>query len=212
MKIFNRLVLVLAVAFVGSSASAQTPGCTSSHEAATKMWDAWHNAIIDGTETVEKYALPTVVDWFEYQELASTAVTGWNQLANNSWSTIGPRSLNIGSTETGNVVGRTTRTFIMPPSNRDTIRVTINKTDGRARTGVTICTQTNDDRRQSVVSHSFPNTNDPLVETFEITGAADKVISIAIKNYSVGNQFQYSIIARAPSSGQKKRRGLGRGQ
>ena len=66
----------------------------------------------------------------------------WNYIASNSGATIEPRFIEFdGGNEQGTVYGKTKRTFVTPSSFENTITVTINKYDGRAKTGVVICSR-----------------------------------------------------------------------
>ena len=66
----------------------------------------------------------------------------WNeQIANNNWSTIGPRSLVFGSPESGNIISPGDRMFISTSPWIDNVdpHVTIEEFSGRSRMQVTIC-------------------------------------------------------------------------
>lgn len=120
----------------------------------------------------------------------------WNWIASNGTGTIGPRRLDIGeSTETGTILGQTKSTFVTNPSFNNQVVITINKTDGRAETGVSICTHTQNGVTNTVTTYVFPNNNNGLSKTFTINNAKGKIISVAMKNNSVANRFQYNIKA-----------------
>lgn len=174
---------------IGNVAQAQTPGCQSSAQAASKMWDAWKQ---------ETHLDPTAMTAQAFVGRAASAVNKWNKIAKNSWATIGPRSLRYGegNRQTGTIMGKTTRTFVMPPTRKGNATITLKKIDGRAKTGVTICTQTKNGSRRTIHSYTFNNSNAPKTKTFSIPNSANKVVTVTIKNYSVGNKFKYSIKAK----------------
>ncbi len=208
MKLSRLLVLTIFSSFIGLNTSAQTPGCTSGAEAVAGMWNSFHSALAaPGLKTLEP-VLPSELEVSpnEYRELIALSIITWNDYEKSDWATIGPRSLTLDNPETGTIWGQTSRTFILAPSATDSVRITIRKVNGRARTGVSVCTQTVDGSRQSVAEHNFPNTNNPLLQTFLIENATDKVISIAMRNYSVANKFEYIIEAKIPAPVKKRRR------
>lgn len=178
-----KIFLLLAVLFASVSATkAQTPSCSSATAAVTTMWDKfgqWN---------------PEMTTAF-YMNKADQAVRAWNQVAQNSWATLGPRSLKRKQTARGTILGQTNRTFVMPPSLRKNLSITIKKTNGRAKTGVTICTTGKGGRKTIVAQYTFPNGRQAMTKKFNISSAKGKVISINMRNYSVGNKFKYQVSA-----------------
>jgi hypothetical protein len=186
-KVFTIALGTFLICGLSKNLLAQTPGCTSAAQVVSKMWNAWNQVSV---------LLPSSVPENEIMAKLGSAVARFNtDVAQGNWATIGPRSLVLNNQEIGNILGNTTRTFVMAPSKNDVVRIVLKKNDGRAKTGVTICTQSKTGGRQTVASYTFNNDNDPETKTFRITDAQNKVISIAIKNYSVGNRFQYQIKA-----------------
>lgn len=120
----------------------------------------------------------------------------WNWISSNGVGTVGPRRLDIGEgNETGKILGQTKRTFVTNPSFENQVKITITKTDGRAETGVSICTHTQDGVTSTVTTYVFPNNNNGQEKVFTINNAKGKIISVAMKNNSVANQFEYTIKA-----------------
>lgn len=165
-----------------SQMCAQTPACNTAEGAVSAMWDKYGGWLPE-------------VSFATWASKKSLALQGWDAIAQNSFATIGPRSLDFNGVESGVIMGQTNRTFITPPSFKNSITITIHKTDGKARTGVTICTTTRNGQQNQIVSHTFPNGNNAMTESFTIPNAKGKVISINMRNYSVGNKFHYSIDA-----------------
>lgn len=166
---------------------AQTPGCNSSAVLVTKMWEAWHDFVGDINTTLYNYQ--------DYISKVPLIVNKWNQKVGNSWATIGPRSLKFNDSETGNIVGQTNRTFITIPSFDSTVSIRIRKTDGRAKCGVTICVSGENGSRQIIHSYTFESGNRLQTKNFILPNVKGKVISINMRNYSVGNTFKYRISA-----------------
>ncbi|MEM8887616.1 MAG: hypothetical protein AAGD28_06485 [Bacteroidota bacterium] len=177
--------LILGMVFFMSSFSlqAQTPKCSSSAAAVAQMWNSygtWNPSI-----STQAYAA-----------LVRDAVSSWNNYARNRWATIGPRHLALNNRQaTGTILGQTNRTFVTVPARGNSVTITLRKTDGRAKTGVTICTQTKNGTRRTVHSYTFNNGNYTKTKTFTINNAKGKVISINMRNYSVGNKFKYTVKA-----------------
>ncbi len=190
MKTFVKCSLSLVICFFlfNTSVSAQTPSCNSSAAVVSKMWKAWNDLGVGNASL-----LPNAT----YVARAAQAVNGWNSLVGNSWATIGPRDLRFNNrSESGIIMGQTNRTFITPPARNNTVTITLRKTDGKAKTGVTICTTDINNNRRTVHSYTFNNGNYTRTKTFTIHNARNKVISINMRNYSVGNKFRYTISAR----------------
>lgn len=190
MKNFVKCSLSLVICFFlcNVTVSAQTPSCSSSAVVVSKMWKAWNNL-----KAGHASLLPNAT----YMSRSAQAVRGWNSIVGNGWATIGPRDLLINHrSENGIIRGQTNRTFITPPSRNNTVTITLRKTDGKAKTGVTICTTDRNGNRRTVHSYTFNNGNYTRTKTFVISNARNKVISINMRNYSVGNKFNYSISAR----------------
>ena len=190
MKTLVRLSVSLMICFLVSNTtvSAQTPNCSSSAVVVSKMWKAWKDLGIG-----DAHLLPNAT----YAAHTARAISSWNRLIGNSWATIGPRSLRINNrSASGTIWGQTNRTFITPPSKNNSVTITLRKTDGRAKTGVTICTTDKRNNKRTVHSYTFNNGNYTKTKTFVIPNARNKVISVNMRNYSVGNKFKYTISAR----------------
>ncbi|MEM6805074.1 MAG: hypothetical protein AAF696_27000 [Bacteroidota bacterium] len=181
--LIQSLAFILMITFSFTTAKAQTPKCSAAAAAVAEMWNAY------GAWT------PSVTSQ-AYAALVRDAIRKWNQKAGNSWASIGPRNLKLnGTTASGTILGQTNRTFVTVPSRNNTVRITLRKIDGRAKTGVTICTQSKNGTRRTIHSYTFNNGNYTRTKTFTIPNAKGKVISINMRNYSVGNKFKYTVKA-----------------
>ena len=172
-------LLLIGLSF--TSPNADLPNCNQGQKLAQKTWEKWGPWKPNIQLNPHKAAVVTLRNY-------------WNWIVNNSGATIGPRRLEIdGGNETGTIMGQTKSTFVTPPSFEDKVTITINKYDGKAETGVAICTHAQDGTSNTVSTYTFPNGNDAKVKTFVINNARGKIISVAMKNNSVGNKFIYRI-------------------
>lgn len=180
--IFAAVFIFLGIA--NTAIAQSTPNCNQGENLAQKTWEKW------GPWKPDILPIP-----FRHEVI--TLRNHWNWIVNNSGATVGPRRLEIdGGNETGNILGQTKSTFVTPPSFENKVVITINKYDGRAETGVTICTHGRDGVTTTVTSYVFPNDNNGKVKTFTVNNAKGKIISVAMKNNSVGNKFSYRINAK----------------
>ncbi|MFZ1704867.1 MAG: hypothetical protein WAT79_11015 [Saprospiraceae bacterium] len=178
----NKFFIILTMMFFCQLGFSQTPGCSDSQAAISAMWDkygGWSGNI-------------TLSEWVQKK---SNALQLWNLLNQNGWGNIGARSLDYGESENGNIVGQTKRTFVLPPSFNETVTITIHKTDGKANTGVSVCSTRKNGQTTELDTHTFPNGNQNMSKTFSLHNVKGRVLSVAIRNYSVGNKFTYTISA-----------------
>lgn len=124
----------------------------------------------------------------------------WNQNANNSWSTIGPRKMEIGERYNGKLIGTSGRLFITPvpiPQNRVTI--TIKEKNGKAKTGVVVCVV---DRNNQVVESKtrwFNNNTERKNDRSErrqvvLENTRAHLIKVHLDAKSATNTFEYELI------------------
>lgn len=182
----KKLIIAASIMFIGLSfiwPDNDLPNCNQGAKVAEKTWEKW------GPWKPNLQLNP-------YKTAVTQLRNHWNWIVNNSPATVGPRRLEMdGGFETGNIVGQTKSTFVTPPSFNDRVVITINKIDGKAETGIAICTHDQSGVSNTATTYLFPNDNDPKTKTFVVTNAKAKIISIAMKNNSVGNKFQYRIKA-----------------
>lgn len=124
----------------------------------------------------------------------------YNHIAgrNSKWQ-IGSRYLGIGAnrpTETGTVMGQTSRTFVTHPSENNRAIITLEKTGGKAKTSVVVCVINKNGSSRSLPVYTFSNGNGTSTKRFTVNNVKDKIIVVSIKNKSVGNKFKYKISAR----------------
>ena len=133
---------------LASVSTAQADPCGTPTEMVKAIWEEYEKRAGDEGcsselcfEEKDKYL--TIVEEF---------IEAWNKAQGNSPLTIGPRRLEVGSVQGGNVVF--TRKFISPPLNAP-LDVSLTKLGKRAETDVNICLYPNDDRTTAASVESF---------------------------------------------------------
>ena len=178
-SIILSLVFSLVLAF-----NVEAQSCTQGTKMAKRTWEKF------GTWKPNISLIP-------FKSKVDKVKRAWNYIAGNRSSTIGPRYLEVdGGNETGSITGQTKRTFVTPPSFNNTMKITINKYDGRAETGVVICSHGKDGVTRTIKTYMFPNNRNGKNKVFTLTGVKGKVITVAMLNKSVANKFKYRINAK----------------
>lgn len=180
----KKLITLIVVVLFTVSFKAMAQDCDQGKKLAEKTWEKW------GPWKPKLQLVPFKKD---VQKLKRA----WNWIAANGGTTIGPRFLEVdGGNETGTVVGQTSSTFVTPPSFEKEMEITINKFDGRARTGVVICAMGRDGVLTQLETYTFPNDKNGMTKKFNLDNVRGKIVIVAMKNLSVGNRFQYRINAK----------------
>ena len=77
-------------------------------------------------------------------------------------------------------------------STKDKVSVTVKKTNGRARTSVTVYALSNG-QESYLASYEFANGNTNSSKTFNLSGVQNKKIVVYLRNHSTANTFQYDL-------------------
>lgn len=180
----KKSIIVCALAFLAFTIHAEAQNCNQGEKLAEKTWEKW------GPWKPNISLIP-------FKSQVTKIKNVWNWIAQNGGATVGPRFLEVdGGNETGSVAGQTKRTFVTPPSFNNTMTITINKYDGKAETGVVICSHGRDGISTQLKTYTFPNNKNGAVKKFTLTGVKGKIISVAMRNKSVANKFKYRINAK----------------
>lgn len=180
----KKLITLTMIALFAFSFQAEAQNCNQGKKLAEKTWEKW------GPWKPNIKLIPFKND---VQKLKNA----WNWIVSNSGATIGPRFLETdGGNETGTIMGQTSSTFVTPPSFNNKMEVTINKYNGRAKTGVVICAMGRNGVMTQLHSYEFPNDKNGKVKKFTLNNVKGKIVIVAMKNQSVGNKFQYRINAK----------------
>ena len=164
---------------MGRSASRDVGSCACGCLQVTSMWDAYGpwNPLLSPQLRAKK---------------ASDAILDFNKTFHNDGNTTGPhRSLE----PEGNLVitqqPKTHYTYVMAPTNKPTIKLTLIKRGGQAETEVSVCTTTKTGDPESEYSYTFEKGSYTRTQQITINNARRKVISINIKT-GVGT-FEYQL-------------------
>ncbi|MCW8981779.1 MULTISPECIES: hypothetical protein [Altibacter] len=177
----KKATIIVIIALFAFSMQTNAQNCNQGVKLAEKTWEKW------GPWKPNIQLIPFKA---EVQKIKNV----WNWIAANGGATIGPRLLELdGGNETGSITGQTKSTFVSPPSFDDSVEITINKYDGKAKTGVVICVQGRDGVTTQKATYEFPNDKNGKVKTFTLNNVRGKIIIVAMKNLSVGNKFKYRI-------------------
>ncbi len=201
----KKLIILTAVALFTFSFQIEAQTCNQGERLARKTWQKWTQ------NKPPTFLVPGIYYMFKHD--VSVLKNAWSWIAQNGGKKIGPRLLEIDEgTQSGTIMEQTKRTFVTAPSFYDQVKITVNKFDGKAETGVRICVQGKDGITSEKVFYTFQRGKNGKKKTFTLDGVRGKVIIIAIKNKSVGNKFKYRIkgVSTIPPS-TTIRRGKGKG-
>ncbi len=177
----KKLILLTGIILFTFSFQGISQNCNQGEKLAKKTWQKW------GPWKPNISLIP-------FKNKVTKIKNVWNWIASNGGANIGPRLLELdGGNEQGSITGQTKRTFVTPPSFDNKVEITINKYDGKAKTGVVICVQGRDGVTRQRASYEFPNNKNGKVKKFVLNNVKGKIIIIAMKNKSVGNKFKYRI-------------------
>lgn len=201
---FGRLALVGLLA--GSCALSASPARAASCDSATKVVsDIWSQydvvvkaagcavVIVASNGSVQPNVCLDAAD--KAAKVAEDMVAYWNRMANNSWATIGPRELEMGKTLKGKLVSTGGRVFVSTqPLDEDRVDLKIEKTDGKAKTSVTVC---KDYRGSKTKLWDFTIENGKQLGTWNrtLTGMKGRVLTVHLDAKSVANTMSYELRA-----------------
>jgi hypothetical protein len=196
-KIIITIILAFAIAFPQSNIKAQS--CTSAAKVTADIWD-----VVGPYATTVGCASgdPTLCTAAQLAEFTAKCITFWNNQVNNSWATIGPRDMEFGKTYTGTLVGTSGRLFISPyPSTSDEVTVTIDETDGKAKTAVVVCKVNKNNEATQVAEKWFNDTDERQDKKDEhreivVKGAKNHIIVVHFDAKSALNSFSYKLRAK----------------
>lgn len=117
------------------------------------------------------------------------AVKQWNEVFKDSKSQIGPRTIDVGTIESGELLAGTMRTFLSPMALDGKFEITVTKKDGKAA-DVTLCVIDGTGRAAKVGSFDF-NKDDKGAKskTVELEG---KVLVVKLDAEKM-NKFGYDV-------------------
>jgi hypothetical protein len=107
----------------------------------------------------------------------------------------GDRILFVGESQNGNLLAGTNRTFESgAPLDKDSLTVTVNKTDGRNGAIVKICTVDDNGTLNRVGTINFAEDNNTGAKSSTITGVKGKLVRISVESFGgVAKNFKYTL-------------------
>ncbi len=107
----------------------------------------------------------------------------------------GDRILFVGESQNGNLLAGANRTFQSgAPMPKDSLTVSVNKTDGKSGALVKICTVDKDGVVKRVGTLNFAENNDTSTQQTVVTGVEGKVIRLQIASFGgVAKNFKYVL-------------------
>ncbi len=200
-KLLNTLT-ILSILFFGTNTVSIAQSCNSAAQIVSDIWDAAEDkAVAVGCSSASVstgYGLVACAA-LKGVQYTSKMITYWNSKVNNSWATIGPRSIQKGDTENGNIIGTTGRKYITPyPLDYDNATITINEKDGKGKMCVVVCTTDKNGNTVKIAEKWFNDTSSRKKKknekrTITISNSKAKVVSIHFDGKSVTNSFKYSV-------------------
>ena len=201
-KILTTLCLVLAL----NAAAFPQDKCRSGAQVFGDVYKKWGEVIIASgcvvgvTVASGGVALPLTLDCIrkadKYAAATEEMVKYFNTAAANGRWTIGPRRIEWGKTQSGEVVSTLSRVFISAaPIDKDSITVKVKKVDGKAQADVIVCKV--DDKGNTVKLAQFEfakgdeNTGQEITKT--VTGVKGHLVQVRIDADSVVRKFEYKL-------------------
>ncbi len=195
----KKLMLFIAVAFFTFSYQIEAQNCNQGVRLARKTWQKWTQ------NKPPSFLVPGI--YYAFKHDLSLLKNQWDWIAQNGGLKVGPRMLSLDEgIQTGSITGQTKRTFVTAPSFYNQVKITVNKYQGKAETGVIICVQGKDGITTQKAQYTFPKGKNGKIKNFTLNNVRGKVIIVAMKNKSVGNKFKYRIEGKStipPNSGRK---------
>ena len=201
-KIITTLVLFFAL----HSTVVPQDNCRSAAQVFGDIYKKWGDVIIATGCVVGVtigsggVALPLTLDCIrkadKYAEATEAMVKFFNENANNSRWTIGPRRIEWGKVQTGSVVSTFSRVFVSPaPVDKDSITVKVKKVDGKAQADVIICKVDEKGNFINLAQVEFAkgNDNDGQEITKTVSGVKGYLVQVRIDADSVVNKFEYQL-------------------
>lgn len=117
------------------------------------------------------------------------------QLAKDNRFGPGDRILFVGESQIGNLLAGVNRTFQAgAPSPKNTMKVTVNKTDGGNGAIVKICTVDKDGKLARVGTINFPEDSTTGAKSVDVSGVEGKIVRVEVASFgSAVKKFKYTL-------------------
>jgi len=193
-------LLILAMNLPSSSAPAAE--CKSIAQITSDIWKKW--AAVGAALGCQALAAEgdisanVCANSSKYPEAVNQMLAFYNQEVNNNWAEIGPRKIEFGTSQEGDVIGPGERVFISPaPVNKDSVTIKIKKLDGRARTSVVICKITQNNIPTKLAEFEFAegdgNAGEEITKT--VSGVRNQLVQVHLHAETVSRRLHYSLRA-----------------
>lgn len=203
MKILQTSIAALAACLIASSAqTAHAGSCDSGTKIMSDVW-AEHDEVVKklgcaivavaSEGMVPPNACLDAAD--KTAKVATQMIAFWNKMAGDGWAKIGPREFKLGSVNKGTLVSTGGRMFITStPLEKDGLDIKIKKTDGKAKTHVTIC-KDNHGKKTKLAEFDIENGKDNVGKVFSrsLSGVRGHLVSVHLDAGSVANTFSYEL-------------------
>ena len=192
------LVLLAAALLATIPVTAEAQSCDSASKVTSDIWDE-----ID--QFVKAYPCTGTVDCLIQRGalLTDTLISFWNSQADDGWGKIGPRDLEFDKNYTGTLRSTSGRMFITPvPASATPVTITIDETDGKAKTSVVVCKVDENNVRTKVATKWFNDTSERKKKkkpnehrSVEVKGVKGDIVTVHFDAKSWTNEFSYKIRA-----------------
>lgn len=134
--------------------------------------------------------------------LADMMTGWWNKMVadqSTTWSTLGPRRLDMNKDNDGTLEGTGGRMFVAAvPFRTDSATVTISERDGKGKASAVVCLHEPDGKAREVKTVWFNDTdtrkdNESETRTVELTGVKGLLPSIHLDGKSFSNKLSYTL-------------------
>lgn len=197
------VALALVVPTITSLPSVSHAGsCSSGASVAADIWKQCDEIAAAGGCAVLAAASPEAaaacLAAYGEAKMIEQLIGFWNEQVGNTWAAVGPRMLPFDDPQSGKLVGTSGRLYVMPsPSLKDRLTLKLTKTDGKARTAVTVCKHAPNGTSSTVWEFEFDNGKDNIgtSKSKTFSDAKGYIYTVHLDAKSVTNTFSYKLQA-----------------
>jgi hypothetical protein len=183
-------LIIAAAALTAAPAAARADRCESAGSYAAKFKEAADKACSYGNWS-------TCNQRGELLAEAAYWTSWWNQMAGNTWAKIGPRQIDFGRTDQGNIVAPGKRLWVsFTPAAHGFVEVKISKKDGKAGLRVHLCAINDQGKTEWIETLDIPRGADNKVFTVRDPKGTLKGKFVAVDMIGdgmVGQGFKYDL-------------------
>jgi hypothetical protein len=174
------LTAAIPASVLVAPSTAQAGDCGSVTSVTADLWEEFHDLAAN---------LP-------YASKVAAMISFWNKAVGDGRWKIGPRRLVYSTSHSGTVIGPTDRVFVAEtPSDKDSVEIKLSKTDGKAKTSVTVCKVDSAGNQVKLWDFTSDIGNDTKTYTKTLSGMKDRILTVHLHGHSLGNTFEYSLRA-----------------